>query len=74
MVALVLAQIRYEEAERRSFLENQRLTLDFQRTAAAFGALQAKFARFQENGISKFRQVTRWQRIVLTMRNCCRGR
>ena len=51
------AQIRYEEAERRSTQENQRLTLDFQRTAAAFGALQAKFARFQDSGISKFRKV-----------------
>ena len=53
------AQRRYEEAEERSAQENQRLTLDFQRTAAAFTNLQAKFARFQGGSISRFQEARR---------------
>ena len=60
------SQQQYEDAERRSGQENQRLTQDFQRTAAAFGNLQAKFARFQESGISRYSEVC-------SAAECCSG-
>ena len=51
-------QQQYEEVEKRSSPENQKITRDFQRTAAAYSNLQAKFSRFQGAFRAKYRQVS----------------